>query len=246
MKMNHQDTTVNPMPLRLGFWSALLIGMLFVLYIVCFVGILGAGPAFVWTNMQDFVTYTATHSRVLKYAAYAGMLLFCAAWVVLSQSAVEYASPARKPLARIGVTFGGLFAVSSGMNYFVQLSAVRLNLQSGTSSGLEQWVMGNPVSGIAAINMLGWTFLLGLSCLFVAFAFEGRGAARVARWSLLACSSVCFAGGFGYLLNNTLIIALCMYPLLGGAVLAVSASLCALFAKTLKTTQASVTTPTVL
>lgn len=216
---------------RLGFSAALTLGALFVLYIFCFAGILASGPMFVWTDMQGFLSYLKTHDQTLKYLSYAGMLLFCVAWVVLAECVLEHASPARKLPARIGAAFGTLFALASGINYFTQLTAVRLNLQSGATAGLEQFIMGNPASAMASVNMLGWTLLLGLSCLFLAFAFEGPGRAKAARVSLLACAAVCLTASIGYALNSAAVVAVCMYPLLGGAVLAVSVTLCGQFGK---------------
>jgi hypothetical protein len=227
--MNTNTTKHSLAAYRLGFVSSLTLGALFVLYIFCFVGILGHGPLFVWTNLQDFIAYSASHDQTLKYLAYGGMLVFCAAWVVLCQCIGEAAGADRKLYARVGAAFGALFALASGSNYFVQLTAVRLNLMNGTTAGLEQWVMGNPLSAIAAVNMLGWTVLLGLSSLFLALAFDEK--ARAARFSLLANGVVCLIAAVGFVLNNTILIAICMYPLLGGAVLFLSVSLSVLFVK---------------
>lgn len=79
-------------------------------------------------------------------------------WTVICRAAKFYLrlySPGKKLLARIGIDFGLAFAVLTGINYFVQLSAVRLSLLKGELQGLEQIVQANPISGISAINMLG-------------------------------------------------------------------------------------------
>ncbi len=83
------------------------------------------------------------------------MLLFGPLYVVLLNCIYDYIPQEKKLLARIGIDFGLAFAVLTGINYFVQLSAVRLSLLKGELQGLEQIVQANPISGISAINMLG-------------------------------------------------------------------------------------------
>jgi hypothetical protein len=48
-----------------------------------------------------------------------------------------------------------------------------LQIEEGITEGLSQFVQSFPISGIAAINMLGWTVFFGLSSIFVGFAFSG-------------------------------------------------------------------------
>jgi hypothetical protein len=214
---------------RLGSAAALTIGALFLLYVVCFAGILLAGPMFVWKDLQGFLDYSKAYDQTFKYVSYAGMLLFCFAWVALSEAVRGRAGTRRLPFARMGAAFGSLFAAVSGMNYFVQLTCVRLSLAEGFTEGFSQLVMSNPISAMESVNMLGWTFLLGLSCLFLGLSLEGGNAARTARAFLLATAAACIAGGFGFALNCTPVVGICMYPLLGGGVIGASASLAGLF-----------------
>lgn len=214
---------------RLGFIAALTLGALFLLYVFCFAGILLSGPAFRWTGMQAFLEYEKSHGQTLKYISYAGMIVFAAAWAVLGECLAAGASPERKLPARIGASFGGMFALASSMNYFVQLTAVRLNLLKGAPGGLEQFIMSNPLSALESVNMLGWTLLLGLSCLFLAFSLDRRSRAKTARVCLFINAAVCLMGCAAFVADSTVLLAACMYPLLGGAVLSVSLSLCRFF-----------------
>lgn len=232
--MNQDNMNNSRVLLRIGFWSVLILGALFVLYVFCFVGISKSGPLFIWTNMQDFLAYVQSNDQTLKYISYAGMLVFCVAFAVLCQCILTHAPDSRKPAARIGAMFGSLFALAPGANYFVQLTCVRLSLLNGATAGLEQVVMANPVSAMESVNMLGWTVLLGLSCLFMAFAIEGRGAARAARISLFTCAANSLVAAVGFVLDSQPVLAICMYPLLGGSVIAISASLCVLFGRAIK------------
>ncbi len=46
------------------------------------------------------------------------------------------------------------FFVLIGINYFIQISAVRLQIKAGQTNGLGQFIQANPVSVFSAINML--------------------------------------------------------------------------------------------
>lgn len=67
-----------------------------------------------------------------------------------------------------------IFATLIGVNYFVQISAVRFNLQMGQFAGLEQVLQANPLSAMSAINMLGFTLFLACHrCLSRRFSAAG-------------------------------------------------------------------------
>ncbi len=101
------------------------------------------------------------------------MLLFGPAYVLLLCAIYGLAGDEKRVLARVSLCFGVAFAALTGIHYFVQLSAVRLSISRGETQGLEQIVQANPLSAFSAINMLGWTFFLGSSSLFVAPLFKG-------------------------------------------------------------------------
>lgn len=216
---------------KVGFWAAITVGALFVLYTVCFIAILAGSPMFIWTDMPAFLIYNRTYDQTMKYVSYAGMMLLGIAYVVMAECTYNAVPIERKLFARLGVTFGTLFALSSGMNYFVQLVTVRLTLKNGVTTGMEQFIMGNPISAMAAINMLGWTFLLGLSTLCLSMAQKGLNQAKPACICLTATAAVCTAGGLGFVMDNKLIVGICMYPLLGGALIATAVTMARLFRK---------------
>lgn len=139
-----------------------------------------------------------------------------------------------KPFARLGAAFGSLFALAFGANYFVQLTSVRLSIEAGDTASLSQVVMANPVSAMESVDMLGWTFLLGFSCLFLSLALEDGKGSKPARIALRLTGCVCVTAGIAFALNCTAVVALCMYPLLGGGLLASSAALAVHFRSSLK------------
>jgi len=214
---------------RLGFWSAFLVTLSFLVFTVCFVAIPLTSRLFVWTDLADYVTYTNTNSQFFQDTARLAMLLFGPLFVILLNSIYEYASPERRVLARIGLCFGVIFAALTGINYFVQLSAVRISVLQGQVQGLEQFVQSNPYSGVAAINLLGWSLFLGLCSLFVAPVFSGGRLERLNSLGFWLNGVFFIQGGAGYLLNNIVMIYWTLDIGMGGAVLLAAIELCVFF-----------------
>lgn len=217
--------------IRVGFWSALLISVLFLVFTTCFIAIAAKPPLFVWTNLSDFVLFSNGQNQTLQHIARFTMLLFGPAFVVLLQSIYEHAPKPKRILARIAINFGLAFAVLTGINYFIQLSAVRLSLLKGELTGLEQIVQANPISGVAAINMLGWTLFLGLSSLFIAPVFTGSNLEKAISIAFIVNGLCCLFGGIGYIFDNIPLIFFTINIGMGGAVLTAAILLCVFYRK---------------
>jgi len=147
MPMNHQSIspTSSPLSLRLGFWSAIIIAVLFIVFTICFVALVLKPPLFMWTNLPDYVAFAGHHSQLYQNIARFAMLMFGPAFVVLLNSIHDHAPEDKRSLTRLSVCFGLGFAVLAGIHYFVQLSAVRLSLAKGQLQGLEPVVQANPL-----------------------------------------------------------------------------------------------------
>ena len=135
----------------------------------------------------------------------------------------------RKLLARIGLSFAIIFAALTGINYFVQLTAVRLAIQKDVTAGLEQIVQANPISAVAAVNVLGWSLFFGLASLFAAPLFRGHGLARFVSICLWINAAMCLLGGLGYVMDNAAMVFITLNFGMGGAVLAAAIGLVVLF-----------------
>jgi hypothetical protein len=147
------------------------------------------------------------------------MLLFAPAFLIIINCLHDYAPVDKKIFTRISIGFATIFAVCIGIHYFVQISSVRLSIAKSQLDGLEQFIQSNPTSGIAGINMAGWTLFFSLSCFFVAPAFTGKGVNRVIKTALVANGIICFLGGIGYVFDNMALIFLTLNVGMGGAIL---------------------------
>ena len=200
-----------------GQWAAIISLAAFIVWIICFTAIAVLNPPFAWTNLTDYIAYTSTYNQSFKFAAQLAMLLFAPAFVVLIHSIEDRAEENRKFLGKIAVSFAIMFAVCVSMHYFVQISSVRLSIDSGQTSGLEQFIQANPSSGLAGINLVGWTLFFSLACLFLAPVFPGSGLNRVIRYALMANAIFCLLGGFGYIMDYVVLVGFCLNLGMGGA-----------------------------
>lgn len=205
--------------LKIGLRSAQLLTFTFIIWIICFVGIAVTSPLFYWTNLADYLTYYQANDQYFQHIAKFFMLLFGPIYVVFICSFYDYASHEKKALVRMSLLFGVAFAVLSSINYFVQLTTVRLNIEQSHFDGLEHLVQANPYSVMNSINMLGWTIFLGLSSFFIYPVFKGDKLRRIIGYAFLFNGASCFLGGIGYVLHIDFLTFLFMNLGLGGAVL---------------------------
>ena len=227
--MNHQSTQTQPSVIRLGYWAALLSAGTFVIFTACFVAIAVSGPLFIWTDMADYVAHVQETNQVFKHLAQLCMLLFSVFYVVLVNSIHAWAPEDRKHLTRMGLSFGVMFAVLTGLHYFVQLTAVRSSLRAGITEDLAPFVQANPHSVLLAVNMLGWTLCFGLSSLFIGSVFDSSRTAHVIRIALLMNGGACLLGGVGFALEITALTFVTINLLMGGAVLVFTIALALFF-----------------
>ena len=145
-----QPNHTNVLALRLGYWAALLMVVTFAVFTVAFIAIPLTGPLFIWHDLAGYIAYVRSGHTFFQDLARWMMLLFGPLVVILFASLGELVSGERKLLTRIGLSFAAIFAALTGINYFVQLTAVRLAVQKDVTAGLEQIVQANPISAVAA------------------------------------------------------------------------------------------------
>ena len=116
-----------------------------------------------------------------------------------------------------------------GINYFIQISAARMQIKSGQINGLEKFIQANPISGIAAVNMLGWTVFFGLSCIFAAWAFGNTRTERIIKYAFLSNGVMILTSAVGYMFDIVIIVFLFMNIGMGAAVLTAEIYLSKLF-----------------
>jgi energy-converting hydrogenase Eha subunit C len=219
---------------RIGYWASLICIMTFVVWVFCFVAIFLVNPTFQWTNITDFVSYSFTYNQLFKYIAQFMMLVFAPAFLVLLHAVKDVAPNEKKIWGNIGISFASLFVVCVSIHYFIQISSVRLSIDKGQLDGLAQFVQSNPTSGIAGINLVGWTVFFSLASLFMVPVFVGNRLEKVIRIALICNGIICFLGGIGYIMDSVALVFLTLNLGMGGAVLTATICLFLFFKRHLK------------
>jgi hypothetical protein len=212
------NMTTNRISIKIGFWSAFLSAILFLIFTICFIIVFTTPPLQYWTNIADYAAYTNKVSQPFKYIAQAAMLLFAPLYVLLLNSFHDIAASDKKVLTRISLCFGIIFAILISSHYFIQLSSVRQNIFLGKLEGLEQFVQANPYSASSSINMLGWTLFFGLSSLFIAPIFANGKLEKFIKYIFILNGISVMIGGIGFIFNLTTLIFITINFFMGGAI----------------------------
>ena len=207
---------------KLGMWSSGLITLSFIGWIICFVGIALTSPLLYWTNLTDYLNFINTYNQTFQTIAKTLMWLFGPLFLLLIYSFYNYIVPEKKDFLRIGLLFGLAFTILSSIHYFIQISSVRLLINHSETEGLSHLLQANPISVISAINMLGWTFFLGLCSLFIAPAFQSKGKHLLLKIAFTFNGISCLIGSVSYLFQIDIVTFICMNLCLGGAILVIS------------------------
>ncbi len=120
-------------------------------------------------------------------------LLSAPAILILFALVHSFANEERRLFSRIGLSFATLFCAMTCIARFVHLAVVRPSVAAGKTAGLEWFVPYGSLSVMSAMEMLGWSFFLGLAFIFTAFAFERDGWERRLFWLCLVNGVLCLA-----------------------------------------------------
>lgn len=168
---------------RLGFWSAVGAAVFSLAFGVSVVLSLLIFPQNAWTG--DIRAFAATYNPTQMALSVVPSILLAPAFLGLCV-AVHYLTPAEKrPLTLLSVALATLYVATVGINYFLQLTAVRANLTAGTTDAMALFAMANTRSAFWALEILGY-FWQGAAALLMASYFAGHVLERWIRWMLVA------------------------------------------------------------
>ena len=126
------------------------------------------------------------------------MIVFSLAYMVLLIVFYEFVDIERKILAKVAIAFAVMFAILSCVQYFVEITAIRFALTENNYVGLEHFLYAKPTSVITSVNMLGWTFFLGLSSLFMYLGLSSQSMTKWIRVGFVINAVSCILAGVGY------------------------------------------------
>ena len=214
---------------KLGLWSSAVSLTTFIIYTICFAAIYFVNPPFTWTNSSDFITYSVACSQIFKYIAMALMIVFSISFIIQLECLREAVCDSKRFFARVATHFAIAFSALVSINYFVQISAIPLQIAAGDVEGIGQFVQSNPNSYISAVNLLGWTVFFGFACLMASLAMGKGRTERVVKYAFMANGIMMLASGVAYIFSFTVLQALFMFLGLGAATIVESIAMCAYF-----------------
>ena len=101
MTISTHSTSPNPISVRLGFWSAFLIAVVFVVFTICFI-VIALTRRFLCGQIWRIMSPTpASGVQVFQHLARLMMLAFGPLFVVLLNSLLDYVLPKRKSWSRL-------------------------------------------------------------------------------------------------------------------------------------------------
>ncbi len=210
---------MNTFKKNIALWSARICLLSFIIWIISFIGIALSSPLYLWSDLENYLTFYKTYPQFFSYFAKIWMILFSISFLVLVLVWEEFSQPETKIVTKIASVFGILFAVCSSIHYFAQISSVRFAINSGNISGLDHFLQANPTSFSSSVNMLGWGLFLGLCNLFLYFESIANQRSKGVKLGLLIASVSSLFGCVSFLLQIDILTFLFINLGLGGGMI---------------------------
>lgn len=184
--------TTNP-AYALGFWSAVIATVMGVLYFLVIVGAMLTGqmtfPPPAWLQLFGGII----------------SLLFCPVLIIMMACLHTITVAEKKGLSQISLAFTLLFALAVSINRFVQLGVVRQSMALGQTDGVEWFLAYGERSIMFALEMMGWSWFLGLAMIFAVPLFATHGYQRWLRLLLILYGGLALISAIAHLLASPLV-----------------------------------------
>ncbi len=174
--------------LRLGFWAAILTVVVVAVFAVVGIATPARSGPFCVTACVVYPYIDVAQFIPGDYLWLVPGILLAPTFIVLMACIDGYATEAKKPYSRIGLSFAVGYAVVIVVDYFLQLAVVAPSLQAGETDGLSLLTQYDPHGVFIAMEALGY-LILTVALLFAAPIFAGGRAERAIR-GLFALSFV--------------------------------------------------------
>jgi hypothetical protein len=168
---------------RLGFWSAMLLGVTALMAFVIAITMAPArsGPFCLPELVDVCVEYPYTDAAAYVPNDYVWMVpatLLSLMFVVVVVALHHAASADRQLFTHVGMAFAVIAATALVIAYFIQLAVMQPSFLKGETDSLSLWSQYNAHGLFIALEDVGY-FMMALTFLFIAPVFTGRD--RLAR-----------------------------------------------------------------
>jgi hypothetical protein len=157
---------------KIGFWSAIVLVILGVVYLGLIATIMISGSGF--PPVEPF------------QMMFNLLIIFTAAWMVFFWSILHQVAPIeRKLFSQASLALIVIFATLTSINRYVGLTVVKQSIASGNLNGLQWFLPYSWPSVMLALEFLAWGFFFGLACLCLAPVFVNGKLERAIFWALI-------------------------------------------------------------
>jgi len=173
---------MNKMALKLGFWSAIIVAVSIIVFMVALVLTFIPNLAS-WDGIE---VYSANFEFMQMFTVFPSLIMACT-YVVFTVAIHYYAQEDKKIFSHLSIAFGLIYAIISIANYLIQLITVIPSIEKQNLNGLDVLVAGYPNSIFFAL--MASYFFMCVSALFVSFVFNNEKGQKSIK--ILFLSSVC-------------------------------------------------------
>jgi hypothetical protein len=175
-------------PMRLGFWSAILLSLLAVAAFALGITTPPRSGPYCTGNCIAYPFTDAAQFVPRDYNWVVPAILLVPVFLIVVACIHPSVQPGKRHLSLIGLCFASIAAAILAIDYFIQFQVAEPSLMRGETGGLALFTQYNPHGLFIALEDLGYLALC------VAFAFVGAafpvatGLARAIRWTFLVAA----------------------------------------------------------
>ncbi len=185
-------------PIRMGFWSAVLVTIFNLISSILMVPSWILTPLTEWHGIE---AYASTFDFFQIASMIPGFLVILSFLPLMV--AIHFNAPLeRRGFSMLGIAFGAIATTLLSYQYYSQFTVVQYNISSGEQQALGLFVLGNPHSFFWPLEVLGYGFM-SLSTLWAGFVFSGSLLERCIRCLLITNGALGIGGIIAYPLNLT-------------------------------------------
>jgi len=183
-------------PMRLGFWSAILLALLAVTAFALGITTPPRSGPYCTGNCIVYPFTDAAQFVPRDYNWVIPAILLVPVFVVVVACIHPCVQPGKRHLSLVGLCFASIAASIIATDYFIQFQVAEPSLLRGETAGLALFTQYNPHGLFIALEDLGYLALC-IAFVFVGTAFPGaKVLARAIRWTFVAAAFLgfsCFA-----------------------------------------------------
>jgi|GEM_PF-1085805 len=179
--MQTSPTILRTLDTRIGFWAAIGVTIASFGFLISLMLTFVIFPmSFTWPGIDAYVsTFNEHYWQVLAFTI--PCFLIAPTYLIMSLCLYRFVPEEKKILGLLGIAFAIPYLAQITQNYFLQMSAIPQNIQSGLLDGVTLYAFGNFNSIFWSMEVLGYTWLC-VSLICFGLLFKGGKTETAIKW----------------------------------------------------------------